>query len=91
MDSPSCQIHKKRSPNKCYRLQFQQQTAKSLDFSHLPVQRSGGIYLKMSVKKVEIGKRAVEHGVLATIRKSAHISTPVHSAHKFISTWAWHI
>ena len=44
MDSirgPSCQITQDRSPSKCPHPQFLRQAAKSLYFSHLPVQSSG--------------------------------------------------
>ena len=71
MDSirgPSYQIHKERSPNKYPRPRFLQQTPKPLYFRHLPGVQGQGAYLKMSVEKVEIGKRAAEHGALASIR-----------------------
>ena len=70
MDSirgPSCHIHKERSPNKCPPTSaILRQTAKSLYSSAGAKVR--GAYLKMSVKKAEIGKRAAEHGALATVR-----------------------
>ena len=70
MDSirgPSCQIHKECSPNKCPRPRCFAANSEVAVLQPSAGAKVRGACLKMSVKKVEIGKRAAEHGVLTTI------------------------
>ena len=64
MQGASCRIHKERSPKR-YPLVLANAKVVTLQPSAGAVR---GAYLKMSAeKKAEIGKRAAEHGVLATV------------------------
>ena len=74
MDSirgPSCQIHKERFTKQVPLSAISATNSKVAVLQPSAGAKVRGTYLKVSTKAAKIGKRAAEHGVLATIRYHA--------------------